>query len=318
MIPITILTGFLGSGKTTLVNKIIKQNPEIKFGLIINEFGEVGIDGQLVENSGQEMVEMSNGCMCCVVRKDLLETVEKLVDSGKVDYILIEASGLAEPAPIAQTFAMDDLNGKVKMDSVICLIDALNYRVSKETYQIATEQVEFADVLVLNKTNEQTPENLEMLNKFIKQINPDATVLENSEEFDTRVLVETGKWDNEKISSQEDHESEHTHEHDEVDEVVFVTEKVLDPMKLDHWIKVNFPENVVRAKGFLKLKMSEMNLDTTDDHGLFLFQMVGARKSLEPFTTTKTVFDYNTSRLVLIGKNLAKDYILEQLEKTTV
>lgn len=316
MIPITILTGFLGSGKTTFLNKIIEQNPKIKFGLIINEFGEVGIDGQLVESSGQELVEMSNGCVCCVVRKDLQDTVSKLVESGKVDYIIIEASGLAEPAPVAQTFAMDDLGGKVKLDAVICLVDSLNYQVTKETYQTAVEQIEFADILVLNKTQEQDTEKLEILNKFIKQINPDATILENSPELDTKVLIETGAWSDEKLAGQEEHH--HDHEHNEVDEVVFTTSEILDPLKLDNWIRTEFPKNVIRAKGFLKLNMSKLDLNFNGEYGLFLFQMVGARKSLEPFTKAKPDFDYSTSRLVLIGKDLDKTKIIEDLEKTVI
>jgi len=331
MTPITILTGFLGSGKTTLLNQILKQNPEIRFGLIINEFGEIGIDGQIIEDSGEEMVEISNGCVCCVVRKDLQDTVKKLLDSKKVQYIIVEASGLAEPAPVAQTFSMDDFEGAVNLDSVICLVDALNYGLVEKDYRIALEQLAFADIIVLNKVNEASPEQLEKLRELIQKINPEATLLENQNDLNTKLLIDTGAWSIDKLTAadstsdsdskvdldhdHDDHDSKHTHhhdhEHEQVDEVVFTSTKTLDPNKLDMWLQTKFPKNVIRAKGFL-------NLQTPTGENLYLFQMVGAGKTLKPFIPTRKDFDYQTSRIVLIGKDLDKNQILGDLAETLV
>ncbi len=326
MTPITILSGFLGSGKTTFLNKILKQNPEIKFGLIVNEFGEVGIDGQIIEDSGEEMVEISNGCVCCVVRKDLQDTVKKLLDSKKVDYIIVEASGLAEPAPVAQTFTMDDFEGAVNLDSVICLVDAVNYGLVEKNYRIALEQLAFADIIVINKIAEASSEQLASLRDLIQKTNPEATILENkNDDLNTKLLIDTGAWSIDKLTASDskveaDHHHEHEHhhaehphhhEHADVDEVVFSTTKTLDPNKLDLWLQTQFPKDVIRAKGFLKLQ-------TPKGENLYLFQMVGAGKSLKPFVPTRKDFDYDTSRIVLIGKNLDQEQILTDLQATTV
>ena len=305
-IPITILTGFLGAGKTTMVNRIINQNPDKKFGLIINEFGEVGIDGQLVENSNEEMVEMSNGCLCCVVRDDLLKTVEKMISSGKVDYVLIEASGLAEPRPIADTFVVDDLNGKIFLDSVVCLVDVENFTQTQADFRLALEQLQFCDFIVLNKINNQNNDKLNKIQDLIKTANPDAKVFLNTEtdKIDTKLIIETGVWTIQKLANYEVEKDDHHHEHKEADEVVFSSIKVFDPQKLDTWLKQTFPKEAVRSKGIMQIK-------TPQGNKWFVFQMIGASKMITPFESKKIP---KNSSLVFIGKKLNKAQILADLE----
>lgn len=230
-VPITILTGFLGAGKTTLVNKIIEENKNLKFGLIINEFGEEGIDGSLVQTeSEEEIIEISNGCLCCVARGDLLKSAENLLKAGNIDYILIECSGLAEPMPIAQTFMMDNLDGKVTLDSVVCVVDGVNHNQTKENFRIAIEQIVASDIIILNKLQDFTEvetqliasknqneelqdqsnsknnadHEIQNLKNTILEVNPYAYFLENYGELDTKLLLETGKWTYEKVVDQED------------------------------------------------------------------------------------------------------------------
>jgi G3E family GTPase len=336
VIPITILTGFLGSGKTTLVNQIIKQNPDIRFGLIINEFGEVGIDGQILDNPQEEITEISNDCLCCVVRSDLVEAIQKMVNTDRVDYIIIETSGLAEPEPIMQTFMTlktDGFNTPIKMDSLVTLVDSLNLEQNLAEYNVIGQQIELADVVVLNKVDNLASEKIEELKLVVKNMNSYGSVLINEKDTPTNLFIETNAWNVDKLIELEKHDHadhsnhhghdqatctdpthnhlhEHKHEHSDVEEVVFSTDKPLDPFKMDKWLQESFPANVVRAKGILRLQSS---------NGLsaFIFQMVGANKELVPFANyfTGKIPKVTKSSIVLIGKHLDKKSILEELSK---
>jgi G3E family GTPase len=330
MIKITIITGFLGAGKTTLVNKIIKENPSIRFGLIINEFGEVGVDSEIVSSTEQEITEISNGCLCCVVRSDLIGAVKKMIDSGKVDHLIIETSGLAEPKPIAQTFIMDDLNGSIELDGIFCLIDADNFDSNISHYNILKEQIQTSDVAILNKLDSSKVDFNDNLRKFVTTFNPQIAILENTETFSTKVLLEFGENIEDKVVEMEhniehdknhhhdhshtqehhnhEHSHEHHHEHDDFEEVLFTSSVELDPGKLDEYFLKSFPKNVIRAKGFIRMKGE-----------LYLFQMVGANKGLDKYTLSEnSKIDPNKSYIVFIGKDLDKDLILTKMKACEV
>jgi G3E family GTPase len=340
MIPITILTGFLGSGKTTLINKIIKKNPDIRFGLIINEFGEIGVDGQIIDGNTEEKLEISDGCVCCVVRADLCQAIEKMALSEKVDYILLETSGLAEPAPVIQTFMT--INPEVvRLDSFMTLLDAENYESLSSDYKNIDEQIKLADVVVVNKIEGLDSEKLVELQSIITKLNPYATIIENTENTPANLFVESGKWSMDRLlefglsPKEEEHshaeheihhhgeeecknpehhhnhsDHEHHHTHSDVDEVVYRTTDVLDPNKLDSWLYNIFPKNVIRSKGILRIK-------TPTGTQNFLFQMVGANKTLTPLIEfTKNIPDSST--LVMIGKGLDKAKIIEDLKDVSV
>lgn len=324
-IPITILTGFLGAGKTTILNQIISNHPDTKFGLIINEFGAEGIDGQLVESSGDEkVVELANGCICCVVREDLIDAVRKVIDTNEINYIIIETSGLAEPMPVAQTFELDNLDGRVYLDAIVTLVDAENYVSTTREYQVGINQVQTADIILLNKINDKTAPQVPQLEKLIKEINPYAAVLKNStsQAIDTNLLIDTGKWSLEKLATNQpaaeeggEHEhhhegEEHEHEHNHVDEIVFVTSKPVNSQKFNKWVLEKFPAQAVRAKGILRIEIFP------GQYGLFLFQMVGATRMLVPFIPKRQDFDTQKSRLVVIGKEMDKQQVLGDLEET--
>ncbi len=197
-IPVTILTGFLGSGKTTLVNRILTEDHGARIAVIENEYGEVGIDDALVVNSDEEIVEMNNGCVCCTVRGDLVDILDELAGRPKrFDYVLIETTGLADPGPVAQTFFLDpDISERYRLDGIVTVVDAKHTpRHLDETYE-CQRQVAFADVILLNKTDLVDDAHLASLEQRLTQINSTAPVCRTEQaEVDLDTIIDIGAFD---------------------------------------------------------------------------------------------------------------------------
>lgn len=294
----------------------------MKFGLIINEFGSEGVDGQLVEGGEDEkIVELSNGCVCCVVREDLIEAARKIVEQGQVDYIILETSGLAEPMPVAQTFALDDLDGKVMLDAVVCVIDAQNYKMGMENFEVGITQLQAADIVVINKLDEAGKENLDEVLKVVKEVNPFVAVIKNEGDLDTSLLLAAQKWSVDRLleagkeyEAEDNHDDNdhghehHHHEHDDVDEVLFSTLLPINMEKLNDWFVNNLPDNVVRAKGIVRMEIFP------GQYGTFLLQMVGATRQLVPFIYKRKSINPDKSTIVLMGKDLNEGEILEGMQ----
>src|SRR3954453_14167941 len=181
-IPVSILTGFLGAGKMTLLNYILKQQHGYKFAIIVNEVGKIGIDGMLVENQKEEIVQMNNGCLCCTIRKDLVKGGQNLLKKGGFDYLLIETTGIADPGPVAQTFLnIPQLQQFVRMDSIITVVDAEQIEKQMKETETAREQVAMADFLLLNKTDLVSEEQLNRVEAKARELNPHATIFRTNQ-----------------------------------------------------------------------------------------------------------------------------------------
>lgn len=305
IIPVTILTWFLWSGKTTLLNHILKNKEWYKIAVIENEYWEESIDGELIESSVEELIEIQNGCMCCTVRGDFIAGVQKLLDSGKdFDYLIIEASGMSEPLPIAQTFIINDFDGKVRLDSIVCLVDVTNFR-SNFVKDLATtfEQIQFANFILLNKTDWVDKEEIEAIKKTVKELNKYCVILEtNYCEVDLQYILDTTCFEmNEDIEKELKHH--HHHHKNGIWEYLFKTEVKCYSL----WNMKNFlwelPDDIFRVKWFVHFQEEPNNR--------YIIQ-----KAWSSFTLSiDTKWDKKDafSRIVFIWKNINKEEIQNQL-----
>ncbi|HEV2554303.1 MAG TPA: GTP-binding protein [Bosea sp. (in: a-proteobacteria)] len=312
-IPVTVLTGYLGAGKTTLLNRILTEDHGKKFAVIVNEFGEAGIDGDLVVGADEEVFEMNNGCICCTVRGDLIRILDGLMKrKGKFDAIIVETTGLADPAPVAQTFFVDqDVGDATKLDAVITVTDAKWLKDRLKDAPEAKNQIAFADVIVLNKTDLVTAEELASVEAAIRAINPYAK-LHRTERCALPIdqLLDRNAFDLDRILDIEPDflESGHHHHHsDEVRSMSFTIPGDVDPEKFMPWIndvsQAQGP-NILRSKGILAFKGEPRR---------FVFQ--GVHMILDgDLQRDWKAGETRSSRLVIIGRDLNENELRQGFE----
>jgi G3E family GTPase len=335
-IPVTVLTGYLGAGKTTLLNRILSEPHGKRFAVIVNEFGEIGIDNELVVNADEEVFEMNNGCVCCTVRGDLVRIIDGLMRrKGKFDAIIVETTGLADPAPVAQTFFVDEQVGaKTKLDAVVTVADAKWLADRLKDAPEAKNQIAFADVILINKTDLVAPEELSELEARIRGLNPYARLHRTERaNIDINEVLGRNAFDLDRILDIEPafldaeeghaHEHEHGHHHDhahhhhgnglkhyhdeEMQSVSLRTEKPLNPDKFFPWVQdlvAKDGPNILRCKGILSFK---------DDPERFVFQgvhMILDGDHQRPWRNDEP----RASRIVFIGRNLPEDRIRQGFE----
>ena len=260
--PVTVLTGYLGAGKTTLLNRILTEDHGRRYAVIVNEFGEVGIDNDLVVDTDEEVFEMNNGCICCTVRGDLIRIIGNLIKrKGRFDAILIETTGLADPAPVAQTFFVDDeVKAIAKLDSIVTVVDAKNVLARLDDSHEAAEQIAFADVILLNKADLVPAGELEALEARLRAINPTA-VIHNTERcvIAPDEILDRRAFDLDRILAIEpDFLGEDAHEHDDaVTSVALRETRPIDGQRFQQWIGTLLREkgvSILRSKGILDVK----------------------------------------------------------------
>lgn len=378
-VPITLLTGYLGAGKTTLMNHVLTNQQGYKVAVIVNDIGEVNIDASLIQKGGfieQEdsgkVVPLSNGCICCTLKEDLMNQIVDILKTQKFDYIMIEASGICEPLPIAQTITMlsNSLvsNGKpiCRLDNVVTVVDALRLATEfgagedlvredideEDIENLLIEQIEFCNVIVLNKVDEVSEQELNEVKAVIKTLQPTAKIIEtNYANVDVGEIISTNNFDFEGIQTSagwlkelekddEEHEHHHDHEHHHHDEgeaeeygistFVYTARKPFSLQKFETFVNGNFPKSVIRAKGLVwfkenynmsylfeqagkQMKLSETGLWLASAPKNELEQML--KQDPEALKDWDKEVGDRMIKLVFIGKNMDKEAIIQQLDQ---
>ncbi|TAF08176.1 MAG: GTP-binding protein [Nostocales cyanobacterium] len=332
--PVSIITGFLGSGKTTLLNQILQNKQDLKVAVLVNEFGDINIDSQLLVTVDQDMVELSNGCICCTINDGLVDAVYRVLErEERIDYLVIETTGVADPLPIILTFLGTELRDLTNLDSIITVVDAETFNEEHFESEAALQQITYGDIILLNKTDLVNPEKLQEVENFIRDVKSGARILHTQygqvalplildvgltpkDEYINDNLEDTHEHHHHEHHEHHDHEhhdhEHHDHEHHHHDHhshhlendgfvsISFQADRPFDVHKFENFLTEEMPQDVFRAKGILWFSDSDLR---------HIFQLSGPRYNLN-------ADEWQTSpknQVVFIGRKLDKTEIYTKL-----
>lgn len=321
-LPVTIITGFLGSGKTTLLNHILTNQAGLKTAVLVNEFGEIGIDNELLITTSDDMVELNNGCVCCTINNDLVNAVHKVLERPeKVDYLVVETTGLADPLPVALTFLGTDLRDLTRLDSIVTVVDAENFSLDLFNSEAAQSQIAYGDIILLNKADLVDQAGLDSLEVRLRDLKEGARIIRTVRgQVPLSLILSIGLFDSEKHFQPQkphhghEHSHDHDHEHHDHDEhshhlendgftsISFQSDRPMSIKKFQHFLDHQLPVNVFRAKGILWFDESPKR---------HVFHLSGKRFSLDDDQWKGEP----KNQLVLIGQDLDHEQLQSQLEK---
>lgn len=332
--PVTIITGFLGSGKTTLLNHILSNRQDLKVAILVNEFGDINIDSQLLVSMDEDMMELSNGCICCTINDGLVDAVYRVLERDeRVDYMVIETTGVADPLPIILTFLGTQLRDMTQLDSIITLVDSETFTPDHFDSEAAFKQIAYADITILNKTDLANPDQIQHLEAYIHTVKEGARILHSQHgQVPLPLILDVGYNNPEAYANlvqEEIEQSQHGHHHDEHDHyhhdehthhphehhhhhsahldndgfasISFESDRPFDVHKFESFLHEQLPQDVFRAKGILWFTDSELR---------HIFQLSGPRFDIqaEEWRTSPS------NQLVFIGRNLDAENLRQNLQ----